>query len=197
VNDDVRTNCIIIIVLWSNITNSADIGLPLQNNNNNNKQKQNSCNNVSPRDKGFLGNICMDTLHKEDNDDDDDDDENNNNNNNNNNKRTVAIFFLNIITFLLVLMLPVSYSVLKSGFRHERCTVSYIRVRSHVIYQFVLLKEGEVFRKSKKFCILLKVFSCFLMILTNDVSLYSKNQFVFAKDTGFILCGVGTESVCA
>ena len=33
----------------------------------------------------YLGNICINTLHKGDNDDDDDNDNDNNNNNNNNN----------------------------------------------------------------------------------------------------------------
>jgi hypothetical protein len=41
----------------------------------------------------FLGNMCMDTLHKGDNDDDYDNNNNNNNNfnnNNNNNNRVLA-----------------------------------------------------------------------------------------------------------
>ena len=47
------------------------------NNNNNNIEtpqttKQNSCNNIFPRDMVCLGNMCVDTLHKGDNDDDDD-----------------------------------------------------------------------------------------------------------------------------
>jgi len=44
------------------------------------QQRQNSCNNVSPRDMVCLGYMCMDTLHKGDNDDDDDVDDDNNNN---------------------------------------------------------------------------------------------------------------------
>jgi hypothetical protein len=39
---------------------------------------------VFPRDRVFLRNISVDTLHKGDTDDDDDDDDDNNNNNNNN-----------------------------------------------------------------------------------------------------------------
>ena len=38
--------------------------------------KQNSCNNVFPRDMVCLRNMCVDTLHKGDNDDDDDDNNN-------------------------------------------------------------------------------------------------------------------------
>jgi len=49
------------------------------------QQRQNSYNNVSPRDMVCLRNMCMDTQHKGDKDDDDDDDDDNNNNNNNNN----------------------------------------------------------------------------------------------------------------
>jgi len=53
------------------------------------QQKQNSCNNISPRDMVCLGNMCMDSLYKGDSDDDDDDDvdddDNNNNSNNNDN----------------------------------------------------------------------------------------------------------------
>jgi hypothetical protein len=53
--------------------------------------KDNSCNNVSPRDMVSPGNMCMDTLHKGDNDyDDDDDDDNNNNNDNVNLQRVVT-----------------------------------------------------------------------------------------------------------
>ena len=43
------------------------------------QQRQNSCNNVSPRDMVCLENMCMDTLHIGDSNDNDDDDNNNNN----------------------------------------------------------------------------------------------------------------------
>ena len=66
------------------------------------KQRQNSCNNVSPRDMICLGNMCMDTQHKGV-DDDDDDDYNDDNNNNNNNNNVIIILAFFIIKLSIVL----------------------------------------------------------------------------------------------
>jgi len=62
------------------------------------QQRQNSCNNVSPRDMVCLGNMCMATLHKGDDDDDDDgdgddDDDDDNNNNNTSMQNLHGILF--------------------------------------------------------------------------------------------------------
>jgi hypothetical protein len=50
-----------------------------------NRNNRNSCNTIFPRDIDCLGNISINTLHKEQDDDDDD-------NNNNNNKQELAMY---------------------------------------------------------------------------------------------------------